>query len=272
MVNAARKLNRVTQVGTQQRSMPMNNWASDLVKNGALGKILTVLAPNFVGPDKLGRLPRRSAAQGRKRQLVGHLDQSGRRPAVSRQHPARLGPLVGLRRRRALLRRDRLGHPLLRPDQPRPGHRRHRAGRSPARRAGQGRGDRQVRSRTRSTGLVGEEDTGTPYHSMAKLIGPRAKVTMKFANGTEAAAAPRRRPWPRPGRHFRRREGQDRDQPRQDRHQSEGASSNRRTIPATTSGPRRPITSRTGSSASRAANPATPTSRSASGRPRSATW
>ncbi len=50
MVNAARKYNRVTQVGTQQRSMPINNWASDLVKNGAIGKIKTVLAPNFVGP------------------------------------------------------------------------------------------------------------------------------------------------------------------------------------------------------------------------------
>ncbi len=50
MVQAARKYNRVTQVGTQQRSMPINNWASDLVKNGALGKTITVLAPNFVGP------------------------------------------------------------------------------------------------------------------------------------------------------------------------------------------------------------------------------
>ena len=50
MVKAARKYKRVTQVGTQQRSMPINNWASDLVKNGALGKIKTVIAPNFVGP------------------------------------------------------------------------------------------------------------------------------------------------------------------------------------------------------------------------------
>jgi predicted dehydrogenase len=50
MVDAARKYGRVTQVGTQQRSMPINNWASDLVKGGAIGKIKTVLAPNFVGP------------------------------------------------------------------------------------------------------------------------------------------------------------------------------------------------------------------------------
>ena len=50
MVRAARRFNRVTQVGTQQRSMPINNWASDLVKLGALGKITSVLAPNFIGP------------------------------------------------------------------------------------------------------------------------------------------------------------------------------------------------------------------------------
>ncbi|MFH1268953.1 MAG: Gfo/Idh/MocA family oxidoreductase, partial [Planctomycetota bacterium] len=50
MVNAARKCKAVTQVGTQQRSMPINNWASDLVKNGAIGKIRAVLAPDFVGP------------------------------------------------------------------------------------------------------------------------------------------------------------------------------------------------------------------------------
>jgi predicted dehydrogenase len=52
MVNLARKYQRVTQVGTQQRSIPLNNWASDLVKNGAIGKVKTVLAPNFVGPVK----------------------------------------------------------------------------------------------------------------------------------------------------------------------------------------------------------------------------
>ncbi len=53
MVEAARRYQRVTQVGTQQRSMPINNWASDLVKNGAIGKVLTVL----VGPEKWSTLP-----------------------------------------------------------------------------------------------------------------------------------------------------------------------------------------------------------------------
>ncbi|MCC6698270.1 MAG: Gfo/Idh/MocA family oxidoreductase [Candidatus Hydrogenedentes bacterium] len=59
MVNRARKYERITQVGTQQRSIPLNNWASDLVKNGSLGKIKVVRAPNFVGPvlweDKEGQ-------------------------------------------------------------------------------------------------------------------------------------------------------------------------------------------------------------------------
>ena len=34
-------------------------------------------------------------------------------------------------------------------------------------------------------GLTGDEDTGTQYHKMARLRGLRAKVRMKFANGTE---------------------------------------------------------------------------------------
>ncbi len=50
MVTCARNCKRVTQVGTQQRSMPLNNWASDLVKNGAIGRVKEVLAPNFVSP------------------------------------------------------------------------------------------------------------------------------------------------------------------------------------------------------------------------------
>ncbi len=112
MVNAARKYGRVTQVGTQQRSMPINNWASDLVKNGAIGKIKTVLAPNFVGPVRWTGEAARADATGRQPRLVGCLDQPGRAAALSPRTAPRLGQMVGLRRRRTLLRRDRLGHPL----------------------------------------------------------------------------------------------------------------------------------------------------------------
>jgi predicted dehydrogenase len=66
MVDAARKRNRVAQVGTQQRSMPINNWASDLVKNGAIGKVKTVLAPNFVGPDRWENKPEQPLPEGGK--------------------------------------------------------------------------------------------------------------------------------------------------------------------------------------------------------------
>ncbi|HOZ45194.1 MAG TPA: Gfo/Idh/MocA family oxidoreductase [Candidatus Hydrogenedentes bacterium] len=52
MVNAARKFKRVTQVGTQQRTIALNTWASDLVKNGAIGPVKVVRAPNFISPDR----------------------------------------------------------------------------------------------------------------------------------------------------------------------------------------------------------------------------
>ncbi len=50
MVDAAKKFKRVAQVGTQQRSIPLNNWACDLIQKGAIGKVKVVLAPNFIGP------------------------------------------------------------------------------------------------------------------------------------------------------------------------------------------------------------------------------
>jgi predicted dehydrogenase len=64
MVYCARKHGRVTQVGTQQRSMPLNTWASDLVKSGVLGKPLTVLAPNFFGPDYWTPQPAQDMPEG----------------------------------------------------------------------------------------------------------------------------------------------------------------------------------------------------------------
>jgi predicted dehydrogenase len=51
LVRAEAKYGRVFQTGTQQRSIPINNFGSDLVKNGAIGKIHTVICPNFIGPE-----------------------------------------------------------------------------------------------------------------------------------------------------------------------------------------------------------------------------
>ncbi|MDR3234345.1 MAG: Gfo/Idh/MocA family oxidoreductase, partial [Planctomycetaceae bacterium] len=50
LVNLARKTKRITQVGTQQRSMPLPVWACQQIAAGAIGKVKLVEAPNFVGP------------------------------------------------------------------------------------------------------------------------------------------------------------------------------------------------------------------------------
>jgi len=50
MIEAARKYNRIVQTGTQQRSMPINRHASQLVREGAIGKVHTVVVCNFEGP------------------------------------------------------------------------------------------------------------------------------------------------------------------------------------------------------------------------------
>ena len=274
MVNAARKLNRVTQVGTQQRSMPLNNWASDLVKNGAVGKILTVLAPNFVGPE---RWTKTSSAD-----VKGPVDpwwdvwtnQAELRPYRRDIHGgwARWwdydggGQCFGVTGWGAhsydqinrALGTDATGPVEVVLEEK-------LANRETGSFA------RARRWAAQILGDTGDIDTGTEYHGMAKLTGPRAKVTMKFANGTQVEAASRRRPRPGPRRDLHRRKGQDRDQSRQGRQQPEGTPQGqaRHARRAARNGS---LTSRTGSSASRAASLATPTSRSACGRPRSATW
>jgi predicted dehydrogenase len=47
LVKAAHKYKRVVQTGSQQRSMPINRYASKLVRDGAIGKIHTVKTCNF---------------------------------------------------------------------------------------------------------------------------------------------------------------------------------------------------------------------------------
>ncbi|MGO8748999.1 MAG: Gfo/Idh/MocA family protein [Thermoguttaceae bacterium] len=57
LIRAERKYGRIVQVGTQQRSIAINNFGSDLVRNGAIGKVHTVHCPNFIGPERRGPLP-----------------------------------------------------------------------------------------------------------------------------------------------------------------------------------------------------------------------
>ncbi len=64
MVNVARKYKRVTQVGTQQRSIPLNKWACELVKDGGIGTVRRVLAPDFIGPDRWTGKPEMPMPEG----------------------------------------------------------------------------------------------------------------------------------------------------------------------------------------------------------------
>lgn len=57
LIRAEAKYARVFQTGTQQRSIPINNFGSDLVRGGAIGRVHTVICPNFIGPAVRGALP-----------------------------------------------------------------------------------------------------------------------------------------------------------------------------------------------------------------------
>jgi predicted dehydrogenase len=50
LVHAARKYNRVVQTGTQQRTMEMNRFACEFVRNGGVGRLHAVECVNFKGP------------------------------------------------------------------------------------------------------------------------------------------------------------------------------------------------------------------------------
>ena len=185
MVNAARKYDRVTQVGTQQRSMPINNWASDLVKNGSLGKVLTVIAPNFVGPDKWFDQPAQTMPKGGSANWWDiWTNQAVVRPYRTNIHHGwdrwwdydgggRCFGVTGWGTHsydqiNRALGTDDTGPVEIILEEP-----------VKVRSTG------KFAPKLRLGGIVNKEDTGTDYHQMAKLEGPRARVLMKFASGTE---------------------------------------------------------------------------------------
>ena len=61
---AVRKHKRILQTGTQQRSMPINMYASRLVREGAIGKVHTVVACNFLAPAKWEPKPEQPVPAG----------------------------------------------------------------------------------------------------------------------------------------------------------------------------------------------------------------
>jgi predicted dehydrogenase len=48
LVSAARKLNRIFQAGSQQRSIPINRYASELVRSGKIGKVQAAVVCNYL--------------------------------------------------------------------------------------------------------------------------------------------------------------------------------------------------------------------------------
>jgi len=189
MVKAARALRRVTQVGTQQRSMPINNWASDLVKNGSLGKIKTVLAPNFVGPFRWTKTSSKDVKAPVEKWWDIWTNQAELRPwdpglqfGWARWWDYDGGGLCfGVtgwgthsydQINRALGTDDTGPVEVLLEEPVDPDSDTYK----------------DVAGKTVGGVLIGETgdiDTGTDYHGMARLKGPRAKMTMKFASGTE---------------------------------------------------------------------------------------
>lgn len=188
VVKAARKYKRVTQIGTQQRSMPICNWASDLVKNGAIGKIKEVLAPNFVGPDRWTKTSSRDVKGPVDRWWDIWLNHTELRP-----HDPQLqfqwarwwdydggGLTFGVtgwgahsydQVNRALGTDDTGPVEIVLEEAV--------ANRS------SGEFTRKIGRDDDVIGVTGDIDTGVRYFGMAQRTkGPRAKVTMKFASGT----------------------------------------------------------------------------------------
>lgn len=181
LVRLARKFKRVTQVGTQQRSIPLNNWASDLVKNGALGKVTSVLAPNFIGPERWTPMPGQALPEGGDEDWWDvWTNQTELRPYHKELHRnwAKWWDYDG-----GGLSFGVTGWGAHSYDQIQRG-----LGTSDT-------GPVEIvldeAVRTMPAGAFeerqpGEDETGAPYyHMVKKSAGPRAKVRMKYANGAE---------------------------------------------------------------------------------------
>jgi predicted dehydrogenase len=64
LTNAVRRYKRVLQTGTQQRSMPINIYASSLVASGKIGNIEKVIVCNFIGPERWKPQPAQPMPEG----------------------------------------------------------------------------------------------------------------------------------------------------------------------------------------------------------------
>ncbi len=109
LTKAARHYRRVFQASTQQRSIPIDMYASRLVENGKLGRIRKVIVCNFLAPERWTPKPEQPKSAGL--DWDQWCNQTEFRPYHSALHRG-WHNYLGLRRRRPILGRDRLGNAL----------------------------------------------------------------------------------------------------------------------------------------------------------------
>ncbi|MCS7469595.1 Gfo/Idh/MocA family oxidoreductase [Stieleria sp. ICT_E10.1] len=64
LVKAVRKHERILQVGTQQRSTPINQYACEFIRDGGLGKVATILVKKYSGSRPVTGLARQPVPEG----------------------------------------------------------------------------------------------------------------------------------------------------------------------------------------------------------------
>jgi len=89
LVNAVRRYNRILQVGSQQRSMAMNQVACNFVKSGGLGKLYFVQGVNYPMAKRYTGLPEEPTPEGLDWDVW--LGQTALRPYNSKLHTGWMG-------------------------------------------------------------------------------------------------------------------------------------------------------------------------------------
>ncbi len=185
MCDAAKKYGVVTQVGSQQRSLPLTTWACKQIQDGVIGKVKIIQAPNFVGPWKWDRTDTEPLPEGGAEGWWDRWqDQAEARPYHgslfydwSRWWDYDGGGLCfgvtgwgthSFDQVNAVLGADDFGPTeIILDEKPR----------------------FEVSGKFAPANYEGdykmEDDTGSPYYGMAKVEGPRGKMRMKFPGGVE---------------------------------------------------------------------------------------
>lgn len=179
MVDLARKYKRVTQVGTQQRTMPVNNWISDLVKGGAVGKVHTVRGCNYIGPWMYTNTEEQPLPEGGENWWDIWTNQAVMRPYHQQIHRGwdKWWDYDGGGTTYGVTGWGAHGY-----DQIQRGLGTDETGPVEVELL-EAVAERRTGKFERTE--IPPEDTGSPYYGMADQTGPRARVRMKYKNGVE---------------------------------------------------------------------------------------